>query len=90
MTGAIVIDMAEEKVKKLVALQEAKGLNYFEVIPFELDDPDIACPMINKQRVWQSRLRPAISEFSRPPSGQGRRAGGTDRRDAGQRPPVES
>src|ERR1700728_476943 len=49
-----------------------------------------AYPMINKQRAWQSRLRPAISEFSRPPSEQGRRAGGTDRRDAGQRRPAES
>jgi hypothetical protein len=42
VTWAIVIDMPEEKVEKLVALLEAKSLNYIEVIPFELDDPDIA------------------------------------------------
>jgi hypothetical protein len=37
VTWAIVIDMAEEKVEKLVALLdlEAKSLNYIEVIRFE-------------------------------------------------------
>jgi hypothetical protein len=41
VTWAIVIDMPDEKVEQLVALLEAKSLNYIEVIPFELDDEDI-------------------------------------------------
>jgi len=34
---AIVIDMPDELVDKLVALLDAKSLNYIEVIPFNLD-----------------------------------------------------
>jgi len=41
VTWAIVIDMPDDKVEKLVALLEAKSLNYIEVIPFELDDENI-------------------------------------------------
>lgn len=37
VTWAIVIDMPEERVDKLVALLEAKSLNYIEVISFDLD-----------------------------------------------------
>ena len=41
VTWAIVIDVPDEKVEQLMALLEAKSLNYIEVIPFELDDEDI-------------------------------------------------
>jgi hypothetical protein len=41
VTWAIVIGMPAEKVEKLVALLDAKSLNYIEVIPFELDDEDV-------------------------------------------------
>lgn len=34
--------MPEGKVEKLAALLQATSLNYIEVIPFQLDDPDIA------------------------------------------------
>jgi hypothetical protein len=37
VTWAIVIDMPEERLDKLVALLEAKSLNYIEVISFDLD-----------------------------------------------------
>jgi len=37
VTWAIVIDMPDERVDKLVALLDAKSLNYIEVIPFNLD-----------------------------------------------------
>jgi hypothetical protein len=37
VTWAIVIDMPDERLDELVALLEAKSLNYIEVIPFELD-----------------------------------------------------
>jgi len=37
VTWAIVIDMPEERLEKLVALLEAKSLNYIEVISFDLD-----------------------------------------------------
>jgi len=37
VTWAIVIDMPDERVDKLVALLDAKSLNYTEVIPFNLD-----------------------------------------------------
>jgi len=37
VTWAIVIDMPNELVDKLVALLDAKSLNYIEVIPFNLD-----------------------------------------------------
>ena len=37
VTWAIVIDMSEERLDKLVALLEAKSLNYIEVISFDLD-----------------------------------------------------
>jgi hypothetical protein len=37
VTWAIVIDMPDERVNKLVALLEAKSLNYIEVIPFDLN-----------------------------------------------------
>ena len=40
VTWAIVIDMPDERVDKLVALLEAKSLNYIEVIPFDLDQND--------------------------------------------------
>jgi hypothetical protein len=40
VTWAIVIDMPDERVDKLVALLEAKSLNYIEVIPFVLDDDE--------------------------------------------------
>jgi len=36
VTWAIVIDMPEERLDKLVALLEAKSLNYIEVISFDL------------------------------------------------------
>lgn len=38
VTWAIVIAMPDERVDKLVALLEAKSLNYIEVIPFDLDE----------------------------------------------------
>jgi hypothetical protein len=41
VTWAIVIDMPDDKVEKLVAVLDAKSLNYIEVIPFELDDEDV-------------------------------------------------
>ena len=41
VTWAIVIDMPDERAEKLVALLEAKSLNYIEVIPFELDDEGV-------------------------------------------------
>lgn len=41
VTWAIVIDMPEEKIENLVALLDAKSLNYIEVIAFELDDADV-------------------------------------------------
>ncbi len=37
VTWAIVIDMPDERVDKLVALLEAKSLNYIEVVPFNFD-----------------------------------------------------
>ena len=37
VTWAIVIDMSEERLDKLVALLDAKSLNYIEVISFDLD-----------------------------------------------------
>jgi hypothetical protein len=37
VTWAVVIDMPEERLDKLVALLEAKSLNYIEVISFDLD-----------------------------------------------------
>ena len=37
VTWAIVIDMPEDRLDKLVALLEAKSLNYIEVISFDLD-----------------------------------------------------
>jgi hypothetical protein len=37
VTWAIVIDMPEERLDKLIALLEAKSLNYIEVISFDLD-----------------------------------------------------
>ncbi|MFY9910735.1 MAG: hypothetical protein WCF22_21945 [Candidatus Sulfotelmatobacter sp.] len=37
VTWAIVIDMPDERVDKLVALLDARSLNYIEVIPFNLD-----------------------------------------------------
>ena len=37
VTWAIVIDMPDERVDKLVALLDSKSLNYIEVIPFNLD-----------------------------------------------------
>lgn len=40
VTWAIVIDMPEERLDKLVALLEAKSLNYIEVISFDLDAED--------------------------------------------------
>lgn len=40
VTWAIVIDMPDDRVDNLVALLEAKSLNYIEVIPFELDDDE--------------------------------------------------
>jgi len=40
VTWAIVIDMPEERLDKLVALLEAKSLNYIEVISFDLDEED--------------------------------------------------
>jgi hypothetical protein len=41
VTWAIVIDMPDDKVEQLVALLDAKSLNYIEVITFELDDEDV-------------------------------------------------
>jgi len=38
VTWAIVVDMPDERVDKLVALLEAKSLNYIEVIPFNSDE----------------------------------------------------
>jgi hypothetical protein len=40
VTWAIVIDMPDERVDKLVALLEAKSLNYIEVVPFNLDEEE--------------------------------------------------
>jgi len=40
VTWAIVIDMPDDSVDDLVALLEAKSLNYIEVIPFELDEEE--------------------------------------------------
>jgi len=40
VTWAIVIDMPDDRVDDLIALLEAKSLNYIEVIPFELDDEE--------------------------------------------------
>ena len=37
VTWAIVIDMPEERVDKLVDLLDAKSLNYIEVISFDLE-----------------------------------------------------
>ena len=37
VTLAIVIEMPDERIEKLVALLDAKSLNYIEVIPFNLD-----------------------------------------------------
>ena len=38
VTWAIVIDMPDERIDRLVELLEAKSLNYIEVIPFDLDE----------------------------------------------------
>jgi hypothetical protein len=38
VTWAIIIGMSDARVERLVALLEAKSLNYIEVIPFDLDD----------------------------------------------------
>jgi hypothetical protein len=40
VTWAVVIDMPENKVENLLALLDAKSLNYIEVIQFDLDDED--------------------------------------------------
>ena len=40
VTWAIVIDMSERRIDKLVALLDAKSLNYIEVIPFDLAEED--------------------------------------------------
>ena len=41
VTWAVVIDMSEKRVEKLVALLEAKSLHYIEVIPFdEVEDEE--------------------------------------------------
>jgi hypothetical protein len=40
VTWAVVIDMPENKVESLLALLDAKSLNYIEVIQFDLDDED--------------------------------------------------
>jgi hypothetical protein len=40
VTWAIVIDMSEKRVKKLLDLLEAKSLYYIEVIPFDLEEED--------------------------------------------------
>jgi hypothetical protein len=40
VTWAIVIDIPENKVENLLALLDAKSLNYIEVIQFDLDDED--------------------------------------------------
>jgi hypothetical protein len=41
VTWAVVIDMPENKVENLLALLDAKSLNYIEVIQFDLDDEDV-------------------------------------------------
>ena len=38
VTWAIVIDMPEKKVERLLAVLDAKSLNYIEVIQFDLDE----------------------------------------------------
>jgi hypothetical protein len=40
VTWAVVIDIPENKVENLLALLDAKSLNYIEVIQFDLDDED--------------------------------------------------
>ena len=37
---AIVIDLDEDSVEKLLGLLEAKSLNYIEVIPYDCDEED--------------------------------------------------